>query len=65
MAEAGAGQRLDVFLAAKLAARPAGVGDAGGVSRTAISRQIGAAGVTVNGAAGTPSRKLRVRDVVV
>jgi len=65
VAEAGAGQRLDVFLAAKLAARPAGVGDAGGVSRTAISRQIGAAGVTVNGAAGTPSRKLRVGDVVV
>ena len=35
------------------------------VSRSAVSRQIGAAAVTVNGAAGTPSRKLRRGDVVV
>jgi 23S rRNA pseudouridine1911/1915/1917 synthase len=50
-----AGQRLDVFLAQNVAE----------VSRSQLSRQIGEAAVTVNGAAGTPSRKLRAGDVVV
>src|SRR6186713_1735614 len=50
-----AGQRLDVFLAQHVAE----------VSRSQLSRQIGEAAVTVNGAAGTPSRKLRPGDVVV
>ncbi|HMF40856.1 MAG TPA: RluA family pseudouridine synthase [Polyangia bacterium] len=50
-----AGQRLDRFLADNVAA----------VSRSQLARQIGEAAVTVNGAAGTPSRKLRRGDVVV
>ncbi len=52
---AEAGRRLDVFLAARV----------GGISRSQVARQIGEAAVTVNGAAGTPSRKLRPGDVVV
>ena len=44
-----AGQRLDLFLAHSV----------GEVSRSQLARQIGEAAVTVNGAAGTPSRKLR------
>jgi len=51
----GAGQRLDVFLAREV----------GSVSRSQLARQIGEAAVTVNGDAGTPSRKLRSGDVVV
>ncbi len=51
----GAGQRLDLFLAQQVP----------GVSRSQLARQIGQAAVTVNGAAGTPSRKLRPGDVVV
>jgi 23S rRNA pseudouridine1911/1915/1917 synthase len=51
----GAGQRLDVFLARQI----------GSVSRSQLARQVGEAAVTVNGAAGTPSRKLRPGDVVV
>jgi 23S rRNA pseudouridine1911/1915/1917 synthase len=53
--EAGAGQRLDLFLAQEVPS----------VSRSQIARQIGQAAVTVNGAAGTPSRKLRAGDQVV
>jgi 23S rRNA pseudouridine1911/1915/1917 synthase len=37
----------------------------GSVSRSQLARQIGEAAVTVNGDAGTPSRKLRAGDVVV
>jgi 23S rRNA pseudouridine1911/1915/1917 synthase len=51
----GAGQRLDLFLAQQVP----------GVSRSQLARQIGQAAVTVNGAAGTPSRKLRAGDLVV
>jgi len=50
-----AGQRLDLFLAHNVEE----------VSRSQLARQIGEAAVTVNGAAGTPSRKLRSGDVVV
>ena len=50
-----AGQRLDSFLAQNVSE----------VSRSQLARQIGEAAVTVNGAAGTPSRKLRRGDVVV
>ena len=50
-----AGQRLDRFLADNVSA----------VSRSQLARQIGEAAVTVNGAAGTPSRKLRRGDVIV
>jgi len=50
-----AGQRLDLFLSHNVAE----------VSRSQLARQIGEAAVTVNGAAGTPSRKLRRGDVVV
>jgi 23S rRNA pseudouridine1911/1915/1917 synthase len=50
-----AGQRLDLFLAQQI----------GSVSRSQLARQIGEAAVTVNGAASTPSRKLRRGDVVV
>jgi 23S rRNA pseudouridine1911/1915/1917 synthase len=52
---AEAGQRLDLFLAREV----------GSVSRSQLARQIGEAAVTVNGAAGTPSRKLKAGDVVV
>jgi 23S rRNA pseudouridine1911/1915/1917 synthase len=51
----GGGQRLDLFLAQQVP----------GVSRSQLARQIGQAAVTVNGAAGTPSRKLRAGDVVL
>jgi 23S rRNA pseudouridine1911/1915/1917 synthase len=51
----GAGQRLDLFLAQQVP----------GVSRSQLARQIGQAAVTVNGATGTPSRKLRAGDLVV
>ncbi len=51
----GAGQRLDQFLAHQVP----------GVSRSQLARQIGQAAVTVNGAAGTPSRKLKTGDLVV
>ena len=50
-----AGQRLDLFLAQNVSE----------VSRSQLARQIGEAAVTVNGAVGTPSRKLRRGDVVV
>ena len=50
-----AGQRLDLFLSRNVAE----------VSRSQLARQIGEAAVTVNGAAGTPSRKLKPGDVVV
>jgi 23S rRNA pseudouridine1911/1915/1917 synthase len=50
-----AGQRLDLFLSHNVSE----------VSRSQLARQIGEAAVTVNGAAGTPSRKLRSGDVVV
>jgi 23S rRNA pseudouridine1911/1915/1917 synthase len=50
-----AGQRLDAFLAQQVP----------GVSRSQLARQIGQAAVTVNGAPGTPSRKLRAGDQVV
>ncbi len=49
-----AGRRLDVFLAEQLRS----------ISRTHLTRQIGQAAVTVNGAVGVPSRKLRAGDVV-
>ena len=42
-----AGQRLDLFLSHNVA----------DVSRSQLARQIGEAAVTVNGDAGTPSRK--------
>jgi 23S rRNA pseudouridine1911/1915/1917 synthase len=51
----GVGDRLDLFLA----------GQVEGVSRSQLARQIGEGAVTVNGAAGTPSRKLRAGDVIV
>ena len=51
----GAGQRLDQFLTQQVP----------GVSRSQLARQIGQAAVTVNGAAGTPSRKLKAGDLVV
>src|SRR4029079_18820545 len=47
-----AGQGLDLFLSHNVAE----------VSRSQLARQIGEAAVTVNGAAGTPSRKLRRGD---
>jgi 23S rRNA pseudouridine1911/1915/1917 synthase len=53
--EAAVGQRLDSFLASQI----------GSVSRSQLARQIGQAAVTVNGAAGAPSRKLRAGDVVL
>ena len=52
---AGAGKRLDVFLAGAFAE----------VSRSQLGRHIGQGAVTVNGAACAPSRKLRAGDVVV
>ena len=55
VAPPAAGQRLDLFLA----------GEVTGVSRSQLARQIGQAAVTVNGAPGTPSRKLRAGDVIV
>jgi 23S rRNA pseudouridine1911/1915/1917 synthase len=55
VAAEAAGQRLDVFLAREV----------GSVSRSQLARQIGEAAVTVNGDAGTPSRKLRPGDVVI
>ncbi len=55
VAAAAAGQRLDVFLSQEIA----------DVSRSQLARQIGQAAVTVNGAAGVPSRKLHAGDVVV
>jgi 23S rRNA pseudouridine1911/1915/1917 synthase len=55
VAAAGAGQRLDVFLSQEIA----------DVSRSQLARQIGQAAVTVNGAAGVPSRKLHAGDVIV
>jgi 23S rRNA pseudouridine1911/1915/1917 synthase len=55
VAEAAVGQRLDSFLASQI----------GSVSRSQLARQIGQAAVTVNGAAGAPSRKLRAGDVVL
>ena len=55
VAAAANGQRLDVFLSQEIA----------DVSRSQLARQIGQAAVTVNGAAGAPSRKLRAGDVIV
>ena len=55
VAATAAGQRLDVFLSQEIA----------DVSRSQLARQIGQAAVTVNGAAGVPSRKLHAGDVVV
>jgi 23S rRNA pseudouridine1911/1915/1917 synthase len=55
VAPAAAGQRLDLFLAEQVA----------DVSRSQLARQIGQAAVTVNGAAGVPSRKLHAGDVIV
>ena len=55
VARAAVGQRLDLFLAQKIAA----------VSRSQLARQIGQAAVTVNGEVGVPSRKLRDGDVIV
>jgi 23S rRNA pseudouridine1911/1915/1917 synthase len=55
VAAAEAGQRLDVFLSQEIA----------DVSRSQLARQIGQAAVTVNGAAGVPSRKLHAGDVIV
>ncbi|HEX3901222.1 MAG TPA: RluA family pseudouridine synthase [Polyangia bacterium] len=55
VAPAAAGQRLDVFLSQEIAE----------VSRSQLARQIGEAAVTVNGAAGVPSRKLHAGDVIV
>jgi 23S rRNA pseudouridine1911/1915/1917 synthase len=52
---AGAGRRLDVFLAAEIA----------DVSRSQLTRHIGQGAVTVNGAASAPSHKLRAGDFVV
>ena len=52
---AAAGKRLDVFLASEIAE----------VSRSQLSRHVAEGAVTVNGAASTPSRKLRAGDVVV
>jgi 23S rRNA pseudouridine1911/1915/1917 synthase len=53
--QSSTGQRLDVFLAAAIA----------DVSRSQLARHIGLGAVTVNGAPGAPSRKLRAGDVVV
>jgi 23S rRNA pseudouridine1911/1915/1917 synthase len=50
-----AGRRLDVFLAGQIPA----------VSRSNLTRHIGQGAVTVNGAVGVPSRKVRANDVVV
>ncbi|HEY4187172.1 MAG TPA: RluA family pseudouridine synthase [Polyangia bacterium] len=50
-----AGQRLDVFLAARVA----------DVSRSQLTRHITEGAVTVAGAPAAPSRKVRVGDVVV
>jgi 23S rRNA pseudouridine1911/1915/1917 synthase len=55
VAAAAAGQRLYVFLSQEIA----------DVSRSQLARQIGQAAVTVNGAAGVPSRKLHAGDVIV
>ena len=55
VAATAAGQRLDVFLSQEIA----------DVSRSQLARQIGQAAVTVNGAAGVPSRKLHAGDVIV
>jgi len=55
VAATAAGQRLDVFLSQEIA----------DVSRSQLARQIGQAAVTVNGAAGVPSRKLHTGDVIV
>ena len=55
VAPAGAGKRLDVFLADAIA----------DVSRSQLGRHIGQGAVTVNGAASAPSRKLRAGDLVV
>jgi 23S rRNA pseudouridine1911/1915/1917 synthase len=55
VAPAAAGQRLDLFLAEQVA----------DVSRSQLARQIGQAAVTVNGAAGVPSRKLHAGDVIL
>jgi 23S rRNA pseudouridine1911/1915/1917 synthase len=55
VAPAAAGQRLDAFLAQQIAE----------VSRSQLARQIGQAAVTVNGAVGAPSRKLRAGDEIV
>ncbi len=55
VAAAAAGQRLDVFLSQEIA----------DVSRSQLARQIGQSAVTVNGAAGVPSRKLHAGDVIV
>jgi 23S rRNA pseudouridine1911/1915/1917 synthase len=49
------GERLDLYLARQVA----------GLSRSQLARQIGEGAVTVNDAAGTPSRKLRPGDVIV
>ena len=55
VAPAAAGQRLDAFLAQQIAE----------VSRSQLARQIGQAAVTVNGAIGAPSRKLRAGDEII
>jgi 23S rRNA pseudouridine1911/1915/1917 synthase len=55
VATPAAGTRLDVFLAGEIA----------DVSRSQLTRHIGQGAVTVNGAPGAPSRKLRAGDVVV
>jgi 23S rRNA pseudouridine1911/1915/1917 synthase len=55
VAAAAVGQRLDAFLARQI----------GEVSRSQLARQIGQAAVTVNGAVGVPSRKLRAGDLIV
>jgi 23S rRNA pseudouridine1911/1915/1917 synthase len=55
VASSAGGQRLDVFLSQEIA----------DVSRSQLARQIGQAAVTVNGAAGVPSRKLHAGDVIV
>jgi 23S rRNA pseudouridine1911/1915/1917 synthase len=55
VAPAAAGQRLDLFLSQEIAE----------VSRSQLARQIGQAAVTVNGAVGAPSRKLRAGDEIV
>jgi 23S rRNA pseudouridine1911/1915/1917 synthase len=52
---AGAGKRLDVFLASAIT----------DVSRSQLGRHVGLGAVTVNGATSAPSRKLRAGDVVV
>jgi 23S rRNA pseudouridine1911/1915/1917 synthase len=52
---AGAGQRLDAFLASTIA----------DVSRSQLARHVAEGAVTVNGATSAPSRKVRAGDVVV